>query len=151
ILGDRIGGGAGFGREDRCGGGVGIVLRAVNQTLGVRVVVPGALVPGHAIDDFVAGGRVFEPPGGEPGVVPRADPDRQSAFVDRLLAEIADTGAQNPDPEFVGIEAGERFAKGLADAIAAVWPWRDAVIDLLRTGIKADSMVTGGEHDAFHA
>src|SRR6516162_5435587 len=151
IFGDWIGGLAGFGREDRYGIGLGIVLRAITQSLGVRVVVPGALVPGHAIDDFVADVGMLEPDANELSVIPRADPDRQPAFVDRLLAEIADTRAQHPDPEFLGIEAGERFAKGLADAIAAVRPWHDTVIDLLRTGIKADSMVAGGEHDALHA
>src|SRR5215469_3514323 len=151
IFGDRIGGLAGFGREDCRGVGLGIVLRAITKSLGVRVIVPGTLVAGDAVDDFVADVRMLEPDADELGVVPGADPDRQPALVDRLLAEIADTRTQHPDPEFVGIEAGERFAKGLADAVAAVRPWHDPVIDLLRTGIKADSMVAGGEHDALHA
>src|SRR5205807_6880799 len=105
----------------------------------------------HAIDDLVADIGMLEPNPHELGIVARADPDRQPALVDRLLSEIPDTRAQHANSVLVGIEAGERLAEGLADAIAAVGPRHDAVVDLSLARIEADRVVAGGEDDALHA
>ena len=51
----------------------------------------------------------------------------------------------------VGIEASERLAEGLADAIPAVGPRHDAVVDLVLARIEPDRVVAGREDDALHA
>src|ERR1700742_2740517 len=91
---------------------------------------------------------MFEPDARELCVVARADPDREAAFVDRLLPEIADPRTEDTDTVLVGVEAGERLAEGLADAVAAVGARHHAMVDLLLTRVKADRMVAGGEDDA---
>ena len=151
MLGDRVGRLAGFGGEHRLGIGLRIVLRPVAEPLGVRIVVPGTPVVRDAIDDLVADVGMLEPDPDELGIVARADPDRQPALVDRLRPEIADARAQHADPVLVGIEAGERLAKGFADPVAAVGPRHDPVVDLLGARIEADRVVAGGEDDALDA
>src|SRR5204863_5167687 len=81
-----------------------IVLRPVAEPIGVRVVVPRALVVRDAVDDLETDVRVFEPDADELGVVARADPDREPPAVDRLSPEIADPGAEKADPVLVGVQ-----------------------------------------------
>src|SRR5204863_6395027 len=131
--------------------GLGIILRPVSEPRGVRIVVPGTPVVRDAIDDLVPDVGMLEPDAHELGIVARADPDRQPALVDRLLSEIPDPRAQHANSVLVGIEAGERLAEALADAIPAVGPRHDAVVDLLLARIEADRVVAGGEDNALHA
>src|SRR5207302_418459 len=87
----------------------------------------------------------------ELSIIARADPDRQPALVDRLFSEIADARAQDADAVLVGIEAGERLAKRLADPVAAVRPRHDTVIYRFGARIEADRVVAGGKDDALDA
>src|SRR5262249_41275659 len=151
MLGDGVRRLPSLGREHRVRVGLGIVLRAVAEALGVRVVVPRTLIARHAVNDLVADVGVLEPDANELRVVARADPNRQPAFVDGFRSEVADARAQDADPVLVGIKAGERLAKGLADTVAAVRPRHGAVVDLLRARVKADRVIARREYNAFYA
>src|SRR4030095_5472395 len=140
-LSDRIFRFAGFGGEDFRGVGFGIVLRPIAQAVRVRIVVPRALVVRDAVDDLEADTRVLKADAGQLRVVARADPDRQAPAVDRLRSEIADPRAQKPDAVLVGIEAGERLGKRLADAVTAIGARHDFVIDRLGSRVEADGVV----------
>src|SRR5215472_16678840 len=94
---------------------------------------------------------MLEPDAHELGQIARADPDRQAPLVDRQGAEVADAHAQKADPVFVGVEAGERLGKRLAKTIAAIRTGQDAMVDRLRTRIKADRVIAGRHDDALYA
>src|SRR5690348_1749214 len=110
-LGDRVFWLIGLAGEDLGSVWLTVVLRLVAEPVSIRIVVPRALVAGDAVDDLEMDLGMLEADTHELGVVARADPDREAAAVDRLLAEIADTRAQKPDAVLVGIEAGERFGE----------------------------------------
>src|ERR1041384_3449470 len=99
--------------------------RAIAQIVGAVVVPPGALIVGGAIEDFEMDRGMFKADAAELNEILGLEPDRQPAVIQRLLAEIADPQARDLEAVFVGIERAGRFAKGLADAIAAVGTRRD--------------------------
>ena len=81
----------------------------------------------------------------------RLEPDREPAVIQRLVAEIADADAGDPKAMLVGIERADRFAKHLADAVAAVRPRGHRGADPVMARIEADGMVRRREHDALDA
>src|SRR2546421_8758411 len=68
-------------RQDLRGVDLAVVLRAIAEAMGVRVVVPGALVPGDAVDDLELDVRMVDADGDELRQVARAEPERQAPLV----------------------------------------------------------------------
>ena len=77
-------------------------------------------------------------------------PDRQPPNVERHGADIADAQAGDRQAVLVAVHRAQRFAEGLAHAIAAVGPRRDIGADLLAAAMEAHGMVGRGEDHALH-
>src|SRR5258706_15074351 len=148
-LGDRVGGGL-LGGEYLGGVDLAVVLRLVAEAIGVGVVVPRALVPRDAVDDLELDARMVDADGDELRQVARAEPDRQAPLVDRPRADVADAHHEHLHAVLVGIEAAERFAEDLGDAVAAVGLDIDAMVDGLLAAVVADRVVAGLDEDAVY-
>src|SRR5581483_3254988 len=127
---------------------LGAPLRAVAEAAGIGIVPPGRLVVGAAVEDLEADVGMLEPNAQELNQVLRLEPDRQPAFVDGSVADIADAQAGDAEAVFVGIIGAERLTEGLADTIAAVRTHRDVDADFLVAWIEADGVVRGSKHHA---
>src|SRR5205814_57158 len=121
------------------------------QAIGVGVVVPRTLVARDAVDDLEFDAGLVDADRDELGDVARADPDRKAPFVDRLRIHVADANHVHLHAVLVGVETAKRLAEHLGDAVAAVGPRIDAVVDDLVAAVEADRMVAGRENDALHA
>src|SRR5262245_1350921 len=125
--------------------------RAVAEIVGAVVVPPGAFVVGGAIKHLEMDVGMFEPDAAELREVFRLEPDRQTAVIERHLAEIADADAGHLQAVLVGIERAHRLAEHLADAIAAVRPRGDIRADAVVPRIETDRMVGGSKDHALDA
>src|SRR5437762_9852845 len=81
----------------------------------------------------------------------RLEPDRKPAMIERLVAEIADPDTRDLEPMLVGIERADRFAKYLADAVAAVGTGGHIGADMAMARVEADGVVRRRKHDALDA
>ena len=96
-------------------------------------------------------GGMFQPDAAELHEIIRLEPDREPAVIERHVAEIADANARHLDAVLVGIKRAQRFAKHLADAVAAVGPRGDVGPDAVMARIEADRVVGRREHHALDA
>src|SRR5207245_11294875 len=118
---------------------------------GIGIVVPAARVARDAVDDLETDAGVIDADSHELRQVARAEPDGESALVDRRRIDVADADHEHLHAVFVGVEAADRLAEDLGHAVAAVGLWIDAVVDRLVAPVEADRVVAGGEHDALTA
>src|SRR5689334_13223494 len=72
-------------------------------------------------------------------------------MIQRLVAEISDAKAGDPQPVLVGIECAYRFPEHLANAVTAVRARGDIRADAVMARIKTHRMVRRCKHDAFDA
>src|SRR5262245_57047133 len=77
---------------------------AVAVGIGTAVVPPAAFIVGGAVEDLVLEVGMLEADADELHQVRRAQPDRQSAQIERPVAEVADPEAQHAQAVLVGIE-----------------------------------------------
>src|SRR5436190_12664069 len=125
--------------------------RAIAEIVGAVVVPPGTFIVGGAIKHLEMDAGMFEPDAAELHEVIRLEPDRKPAVIERHVAEIADADAGHLQAVLVGIERAERFAKHLADTVAAVGPRGDVGSDAVMAWIEADRVVGRREHNALDA
>src|SRR5438270_13371665 len=137
-----------FTRQYFLGVNLAVVLRLVAEAIGVRVVVPGALVPRDAVDDLELDLRVLDADGDELRQVARAEPDGKAPLIEWPRADVADAHHEHLHAVLVGVQAAERLAEHLGDAVAAVGLRIDAVIDRLIAAIKADGVVARRKDDS---
>jgi hypothetical protein len=119
--------------------------------MGAAVVPPCALVVGGAVEDLEAQVGVLQADAHQLGQVLRRYPDRQTALVERLVADVADPEAEHAQAVLVGIERAQRLAERLAHAIAGVGAHGDVDADVVKAGVEADGMIGGGEDHALDA
>src|SRR5882757_8934308 len=98
---------------------LGAAGRAIAEIVGAVVVPPGALVIGRAVENLEMDVGMIEPDPAQLHQIFRLQPDREPAMIERLVAKIADPDTSDPEPVLVGVERADRFAKHLADAVAA--------------------------------
>src|SRR5215471_18538586 len=148
---DRIG--RKFRLRRKRGGAVflGAALRPIAEAERRAVVPPATHVVGDAIKYFVANVGMLEADADELYKVLRRDPDRESAPVDRHIAEVADADASNAQSVLVCIKRAERLAERLADAVAGIRTHRGVNSDAPLARIKADRMVRRGEYHPLDA
>src|SRR5712692_2957698 len=144
---DRIGRQLGVGGERLGAVLLGAALRPVAETEGRAVVPPCAGIVRGAVENLVADVRVLEPDADELYEVLGLQPDRQPALVGGRIGDIADAQAGGAQPVLEGVERRERFAEGLAGAVAGVGPDRRFDADATLARIEADRMVRRREHD----
>src|SRR6266705_6444446 len=137
--------------EDLLRVGLAVVLRAVAEALGVRVVVPAALVAGDSVHDLEADAGAIDRDRHELREIARRKPDREPPLVHRPRIDVADAHADHFHSVLVGVEAAERLAERLRNAVAAVRLRGGAVIDGLVAAVETDGVVAGREHDAARA
>src|SRR5689334_5821632 len=138
-------------REHLFGVDLAIVLRLVAEAIGVRVVIPGALVLGDAVHDLKPDLGMLDADRNELRDVARADPEREPPLVDRLGINVADPDHEDLHAVLVGVQAAERLAEYLRDAVAAVGLRIDAMVDRLVAAIEAHGVVARRKDDALHA
>src|SRR6266545_5291119 len=137
--------------EDFLGIGFAVVLRAVAEPLGVRIVVPAALVAGDPVHDLEADAGAVDRERHELREIARREPDREPPLVHRPRIDVADAHADHFHSVLVGVEAAERLAERFRYAVSAVRLRDGAVIDAFVAAVEADGVVAGREHDAARA
>ena len=78
------------------------------------------------------------------------EPGGQRAGVGRLLEARADPQADDVEAVAVVVEAAQRLAGHLRDAVEGVRPGREVVADGVDGGVEADRVVAAREHHARH-
>ncbi|MBI4204709.1 MAG: hypothetical protein HY527_06755, partial [Betaproteobacteria bacterium] len=117
------------------------ILRPIAQAPGIGVVEPGASVIRNTIDDLEMQIRLFDADGDKLSHVAPADPDGESAPVDRRMIHVAYAHAEHLHAVAVGVQTGERLVEDLGYAIAAVGLGIDAVVDGLIAAVEADRVI----------
>src|SRR6266571_8652943 len=128
-----------------------VVLRTIAEPLGVRVVVPAALVAGDSVHDLEADAGAIDRDRHELREIARRKPDREPPLVHRPRIDVADAHADHFHSVLVGVEAAERLAERLRNAVAAVRLRGGAVIDGFVAAVEAGGVVARCENDAARA
>src|ERR1700693_4162985 len=109
--------------------------------MGIDVVEPGTSVIRNTIDDLEAQIRLFDAEGDKLSHVAPADPDGESAPINRRMIHVAYAHAEYLHAIAVGIQTGERLVKDLGYAIATVGLGVDAVVNDLIAAIEANRVI----------
>src|SRR5207344_1101715 len=125
------------------------ILRPIAQTMSIGVVEPGAGVIRNTIDDLEAQIRLFDADGDKLSHVAPADPDGESAPINRRMIHVAYAHAEHLHAIAVGVQTGERLVEDLGYAIATVGLGIGAVVDDLIAAIEADRMIRGSDQKSL--
>lgn len=124
----------------------GVVLRLVAETEGVGVVEERLGVVRYAVGDFKAY-VVVESDFDQLHQITRTDPCAEATLLAQVVADVADTDAEDVEIEFVDVAGSLHFAEGFADGIFAIGAGEGLVIDMFSAFDESDTMgATGVNH-----